>query len=160
LIIPFLCLFLFETLLNRGKGPEGGGALSQGGIHPVQYLLSGIGNLIFYLLLLSFSEHLPFAAAYWIASASVSLMMGFYSRSLLGVWDKSLLVFLVMLLCYGFLYFTLQSEDWAMLIGSMGAFGITGAVMFFTRKLDWHGRKDLPPLPPPEEALSAEQSIG
>jgi inner membrane protein len=158
LIVPFLCLFLFETLLSRGKGP--------GSVHPVQYLLSGIGNLIFYLLLLSFSEHLPFAAAYWIASASVSLMMGCYSRSLLGAWDKSLLVFLVMLLCYGFLYFTLQSEDWALLIGSMGAFGITGAVMFFTRKLDWHGRKDGPPgdLPendtPPAEGLSAEQSIG
>jgi inner membrane protein len=160
LIIPFLCLFLFETLLSRGKGPDGEGALAPGGIHPVQYLLAGIGNLIFYLLLLSFAEHLPFAAAYWIASASVSLMMGLYSRSLLGTWDKSLLVFLVMLLCYAFLYFTLQSEDWALLIGSVGAFGITGAVMFFTRKLDWYGRKDPPSVPPPEEGLSAEQSIG
>jgi inner membrane protein len=161
LIIPFLCLFLFETLLIR-KGP-GGGALSPGGIHPVQYLLSGIGNLIFYLLLLSFSEHLPFTAAYWIASSSVSLMMGLYSRSLLGAWDKSLLIFLVMLLCYGFLYFTLQSEDWALLIGSVGAFAITGAVMFFTRKLDWYDRKDTPPdesspehNTPPEEGLSVE----
>jgi inner membrane protein len=45
-----------------------------------------------------------------------------------------------MLLCYTFLYFTLQSEDWALLIGSLGAFGITGAVMFLTRKLDWYGR--------------------
>ncbi|MDR2258035.1 MAG: cell envelope integrity protein CreD [Treponema sp.] len=145
LIIPFLCLFLLETLLCRHGGPEGGWGLSPGGIHPAQYLLSGIGNLIFYLLLLSFSEHLPFAAAYWIASSSAALMTGCYSRSLLGAWDKSLLMFLVMLLCYGFLYFTLQSEDWALLIGSVGAFVITGAVMFFTRKLDWYGRKGLPP---------------
>jgi inner membrane protein len=139
LAVPFLCLFLFETLVNRGR--PGGGEGPAGGIHPVQYLLSGIGNLIFYLLLLSLSEHLPFAAAYWIASASVSLMTGLYSRSLLGAWDKSLLMFLVMSLCYGFLYFTLQSEDWALLIGSVGAFAITGAVMFLTRKLDWYGRK-------------------
>ncbi|MDR0624105.1 MAG: cell envelope integrity protein CreD [Treponema sp.] len=153
LIIPFLCLFLLETLLRRGGGPEGGGALSPDGIHPVQYLLSGIGNLIFYLLLLSFSEHLPFIAAYWIASSSAALMTGLYSRSLLGSWDKSLLMFLVMLLCYGFLYFTLQSEDWALLIGSVGAFVITGAVMFFTRKLDWYGRKNAPPagFPPEDE---------
>ena len=40
---------------------------------------------------------------------------------------------------YAFLYFTLQSEDWALLIGSIGAFGITGIVMFLTRKLDWWG---------------------
>jgi inner membrane protein len=177
LIIPFLCLFLLETLMRRHGSTEAGNALSAGGIHPVQYLLSGIGNLIFYLLLLSFSEHLPFAAAYWIASCSTALMMGFYSRSLLGAWDKSLFMTLVMSLGYAFLYFTLQSEDWALLIGSGGAFAITGAVMFFTRKLDWYGRRDLPPddfLPgndtPPKgprgndgpegEGLSEEHTIG
>ena len=160
LIIPFLCLFLFETLLCRNGGPENGGYLSSGGIHPVQYLLSGIGNLVFYLLLLSFSEHLPFAAAYWIASPSTALMMGLYSRYLLKTWGRSLLMTLMMILCYAFLYFTLQSEDWALLIGSVGAFVITGAVMFFTRKLDWYGRQAAPAGCPEGEGFPAEQSIG
>jgi inner membrane protein len=128
IIIPFLSFFLFELLLRRN-------------IHPVQYLLAGIGNVVFYLLLLSFSEHLPFPAAYWIAALAVALMMSLYSRSLLGAWNKSWLMGLIMALCYTFLYFTLQSEDWALLIGSLGAFGITGVVMFLTRKLDWYRRR-------------------
>jgi inner membrane protein len=68
-------------------------------------------------------------------------MMSLYSRPLLGDWNKSWLMGLIMLLCYTFLYFTLQSEDWALLIGSLGAFGITGVVMFLTRKLDWYKRR-------------------
>ncbi|MDR1947794.1 MAG: inner membrane CreD family protein, partial [Spirochaetaceae bacterium] len=55
IIIPFLSLFLFEMVSRRN-------------IHPVQYLLSGVGNIVFYLLLLSFSEHLPFLPAYWISA--------------------------------------------------------------------------------------------
>jgi inner membrane protein len=49
----------------------------------------------------------------------------------------------IMILCYSFLYVTLQSEDWALLIGSVGAFCIVGLVMFLTRRLDW-GVKALP----------------
>jgi inner membrane protein len=71
-------------------------------------------------------------------------MMGLYSRTLLGAWSKSAFMALVMIFCYTFLYFTLQSEDWALLIGSIGAFGITGMVMFFTRRLDWYGKDGQP----------------
>jgi inner membrane protein len=128
IIVPFLSLFILENLLKRN-------------IHPAQYLLAGIGSLIFYLLLLAFSEHLPFSAAYWIAAPAVTIMLTLYSRTLLGAWNKCLLMAGVMILCYMFLYFTLQSEDWALLIGALGCFGITAAVMFFTRKLDWYGKK-------------------
>ena len=38
---------------------------------------------------------------------------------------------------YIFLYVVLQSEDYAFLIGSLWLFGILGAVMLITRKLDW-----------------------
>ncbi|MDR2019511.1 MAG: cell envelope integrity protein CreD [Treponema sp.] len=140
IIIPFLGFFLFELLLRRN-------------IHPVQYLLAGIGNVVFYLLLLSFSEHLPFPPAYWISALAVTLMMSLYSRSLLGAWNKSWLMGLIMALCYTFLYFTLQSEDWALLIGSLGAFGITGVVMFLTRNLDWYKRR------PPAAENSGESPV-
>jgi inner membrane protein len=127
LIVPFLSLFLMETILKRD-------------IHPVQYLLAGIGNVVFYLLLLAFSEHIPFPAAYWIASPAVILMTGLYSKSLLGSRGRSFLMGVLMLLCYTFLYFTLQSEDWALLMGAIGCFAAVAAVMFFTRKLDWYGQ--------------------
>ena len=126
IIIPFLGFFLFEILLHRN-------------IHPVQYLLAGAGNVLFYLLLLSLSEHIVFEASYLISAAAVVLMTSLYSRSLLGAWGKSWIMGAAMAFLYAFLYFTLQSEDWALLIGSIGAFGITGLVMFLTRKLDWWG---------------------
>ena len=124
IIIPFLGFFLFELLLRKN-------------IHMVQYLLAGIGNIVFYLLLLSLSEHIIFAAAYWISALAVVLMISLYSRSFLGAWSKSWIMGIVMAFLYAFLYFTLQSEDWALLIGSLGAFGITASVMFLTRKLEW-----------------------
>ncbi|GHV86009.1 cell envelope integrity protein CreD [Spirochaetia bacterium] len=124
IIIPFLSFFLFEIFLRRD-------------IHPVQYLLAGLGNAVFYLLLLSFSEHLPFALAYLVSAAAVIVMMSLYSRSLLDSWKKSWIMGFIMILCYSFLYFTLQSEDWALLIGSIGAFSIVALVMFLTRTLDW-----------------------
>ena len=124
IIIPFLSFFLFELLMRKS-------------IHMVQYLLAGTGNIIFYLLLLSLSEHIVFTAAYLISALAVVLMISLYSRSFLGAWGKSRIMGTVMAFLYAFLYFTLQSEDWALLIGSLGAFGITAFVMFLTRKLDW-----------------------
>ena len=124
IIIPFLGFFLFETLLARN-------------IHPVQYLLAGVGNIMFYLLLLSLSEHIVFEGAYFLSALAVVIMTSMYSRSLLGAWKKSWIMGTTMAFLYTFLYFTMQSEDWALLIGSLGAFGITGLVMFLTRKLDW-----------------------
>ncbi|MDR1058588.1 MAG: cell envelope integrity protein CreD [Treponema sp.] len=140
-IIPFLGLFLFEIITRRE-------------IHPAQYLLAGTGNVIFYLLLLSISEHLPFPAAYGISALSVTVMMGLYSVSLLGARNRGLLMGFILGVLFTFLYFTLQSEDWALLIGSAGAFAITAVVMFLTRKTDWYGIITLPaakPEPVPDD---------
>jgi inner membrane protein len=124
LIIPFLTLFFLEVF-------------SQKSIHPAQYLLSGLANVIFYLLLLSISEHLSFSVSYLIASAALTCMMTLYARSLLETWTSSAYMGLVMALLYLIMYLTLNAEDWALLIGSIAAFVITGVVMFLTRKLDW-----------------------
>ena len=126
IIVPFLTLFLMEIFWKRE-------------IHPVQYLLAGIGNVVFYLLLLSISEHIPFNLAYLVSALAVTLMMCLYSRSLLAGWRESWFMAPVMGLSYLYLFITLQSEDWALLIGSVGAFTITGLVMFVTRKVNWYG---------------------
>ncbi|MDR0456481.1 MAG: cell envelope integrity protein CreD [Treponema sp.] len=124
LVIPFLTLFFMEVFSRKS-------------IHPAQYLLSGLANIIFYLLLLSISEHLSFSLAYLIAAVALTCMMTLYARSLLETWARSAYMGLVMALLYLILYLTLNAEDWALLIGSIVAFVITGVVMFLTRKLDW-----------------------
>jgi inner membrane protein len=124
LIIPFLTLFFLEIFSKKS-------------IHPAQYLISGLANIIFYLLLLSISEQLSFSLAYLIAAVALTAMMSLYARSLLGSWAGSAYMGLVMALLYLILYLTLNAEDWALLIGSIVAFLICAVVMFITRKLDW-----------------------
>jgi inner membrane protein len=124
LIIPFLTLFFLEIF-------------SQKSVHPAQYLLSGLANVIFYLLLLSISEHIPFSYAYLIAAFALTVMITLYARSLLETWVRSAYMGLVMALLYLILYLTLNAEDWALLIGSIAAFAVCGVVMYLTRKLDW-----------------------
>ena len=128
LVIPFLTLFFMEVFSRKP-------------IHPAQYLLAGLANMIFYLLLLSISEHLPFAAAYLIAAAALTVMMTLYARSLAETWAHGACMGLVMALLYLILYLTITAEDWALLIGSIVAFALTGLVMFLTRRLDWSSLK-------------------
>jgi inner membrane protein len=124
IIIPFLTLFFLEIFSRKS-------------IHPAQYLISGLANVIFYLLLLSISEHLGFSFAYLIAATALTAMMALYARSLLESWRGSAYMGLIMALLYLILYMTLNAEDWALLIGSIVAFLICAVVMFITRKLDW-----------------------
>ena len=126
LAVPFLTLFLFEIFSKKR-------------IHPVPYLLSGIANIIFYLLLLSLSEQMPFFTAYLVAAFGVTVMMTLYSRSLIPSWNKSWYMGLVVIVSYVLLYAVLNAESYALLIGSIGAFMVIGLVMFLTRKLDWYG---------------------
>jgi inner membrane protein len=110
------------------------------------YLLSGIGNIVFYLLLLSLSEQMRFYFAYLLAAAAVTIMLTLYSRSLLPsrgkpAWNKSWYMGLVALLSYVLLYAVLNAESYALLIGSIGAFVVVALIMFLTRKLDWYGQE-------------------
>jgi inner membrane protein len=130
LIVPFLTLFLLEIFTKKR-------------IHPVPYLLSGIGNAVFYLLLLSLSEQIPFFTAYLIAALAVTVMMTLYSRSLLPSWGKSWYMGLTVSLSYVLLYAVLNAESYALLIGSVGTFTVLALIMFLTRKLDWYREDEL-----------------
>jgi inner membrane protein len=125
LIVPFLTLFLLEIFAKRR-------------IHPVPYLLAGIGNAVFYLLLLSLSEQNSFYTAYLAAALAVSAMMTLYSRALLPSWNKSWYMGLTVSVSYILLYAVLNAESYALLIGSIGTFVVVALVMFLTRKLDWY----------------------
>lgn len=130
LLIPFVVFFLFETL----------GGLR---VHPVQYLLAGAADVLFYLLLLALSEHIGFNIAYILAAAAVMLLISFYARSITGGRSKALAMPVVLTGAYFWLWVTLQSEDYALLIGSAGLFLIVALVMILTRKVDWYGAENV-----------------
>jgi len=107
-------------------------------VHPVQFLLLGGALSLFYLLLLSLSEHLPFLAAYASASVAVIGMVAAYGFTVLGTASRALATGSVVALLYGYLYVLLLNEDYALLIGSIGLFLILAVIMYATRKVDWY----------------------
>jgi inner membrane protein len=128
-------------------------------IHPMQYLMVGAALVLFFLLLLSMSEHLAFATAYAVASAACIGLLSQYLRHVLGSWRGGLGMSGMLVALYGVLYGILVSEDNALMMGSVLLFGVLAAIMMATRKLDWYGvmRTDAKPDPEPTpQALHGE----
>lgn len=134
LLIPFLALLISEVFSGKK-------------IHPVQYCLIGLADVIFYLLLLSVSEHIPFDASYFICAVSVCIATCFYATAIFKSLKWGALVTSVQLVSYIFLYGTLQAEDYALLIGSIGLFVVIVLLMFITRKIDWYALNQDPEQP-------------
>ena len=111
-------------------------------IHPVQYLLIGIALIIFYTLLLSFSEHINFGLSYLIASVMTIGMIVVFMASIAKDKKTALGIGLLLTVLYAFVYVLLQLESYALLVGSVGLFIILGIAMFATQKIDWYKKKD------------------
>jgi inner membrane protein len=118
--------FFFSEILQKAR------------VHPIQYLLVGFAILIFYLLLLSLSEHFGFDLAYWVSTSAVILLISGYAQAILHSLRLGLTVGVVLVLLYGYLYVILQLENFALLMGSLGLFATLTTAMYFTRKIDWY----------------------
>ena len=107
-------------------------------IHPVQYLLVGLAVVMFYTLLLSFSEHITFNLSYLLAGIlTLSLITG-YTSAILRSKMVGGLILGILSIFYTFIFVIIQMEDFALLIGSLGVFIILGISMYFSRKIDWY----------------------
>ncbi len=124
IILVFTGFYLFELL----KGLQ---------VHPVQYSLIGLALAIFFLMLLSLSEHLGFSPAYLLASLSSSGLISYYMKPFAKPRGAALLCSLL-LLTYLVCYLILFVEDHALLFGTMVLFAGLSAVMLLTRNIDWY----------------------
>lgn len=111
-------------------------------IHPVQYLLIGIAMMLFYTLLLSFSEHLSFLVAYVIASVMTSSLIGCYLGGIMKNWRVGMLIGGLLAVLYAFIYILLQIESYALLVGSVGLFVVLAVAMSASRKIDWYKNRN------------------
>ena len=98
----------------------------------------GLALIMFYTLLISITEHLSFVLAYLIASFSVILMIIIYSISILQSKKFPMFIGISLTALYTFIFVIIQLENYALLVGSIGLFIILGAVMYFSRKIDWN----------------------
>jgi inner membrane protein len=108
-------------------------------VHPIQFLMLGGALCLYYLLLLSLTEHIAFTAAYVLASVAVIGMITSYGLVILRSVPRAIAIGMVAALLYAYLYVLLVNEDYALLIGAIGLFAILALVMYATRRIDWYG---------------------
>jgi inner membrane protein len=125
LALVFGAVFLVEALAARP-------------VHAVQYALTGLAMAMFYLLLLSLSEHIGFGPAYATAATACSALIGYYLGGVLGGGWRGLAFGAGLATLYGLLYVLLRSEDHALLVGAGVLFAALATVMALTRRVDWN----------------------
>ncbi|MCP5396548.1 MAG: cell envelope integrity protein CreD [Sphingomonadaceae bacterium] len=102
-----------------------------------EYLLTGAGLVLFFVMLLAFSEVIGFTLAYLLASAAIIGLLTAYSAAVLGSWGRARFIGALLLGLYALLYVLLSLEAWSLMIGSVLLFFALAGVMYATRKIDW-----------------------
>jgi inner membrane protein len=124
IMLTFISLFLTEMI-------------SKHRIHVFNYVLIGAAMIVYYTLLLSFSEQVGFTLAYLIASAATVILVAAFLRSLIKSVKTTGLFALILSLFYAFIYVISQLEDLALLVGSVALFLVVAILMYFSRKINW-----------------------
>ena len=128
LALAFMAVFVMELLSGKR-------------IHAVQYVFVGLAMIFFYVLLLSFSEHIGFAPAYAAAAIATGTMLAVYFSRVFANWRFGLATAILFILIYSVLYMILRLEDYALLAGAVLSFAALTGVMFATLRVDWSSAK-------------------
>jgi len=104
-----------------------------------EYLLTGAGLILFFVLLLAFAEIIGFTLAYLLASGAIIALISAYSAAVLGSVKRAGFIAGLLLGLYALLYVLLNLEAYSLIIGSLLLFAALAAVMYVTRKVDWSG---------------------
>lgn len=124
-MLTFVAFLLFEILAGLH-------------VHLVQYLLVAAALVLFFLLLLSLSEHVPYWAAYLVASGASVALISAYSAHVLASAARAAWLASGLVALYGFLFVVMRSQDYALLLGSVLTFAALASVMWSTRRVDWN----------------------
>jgi inner membrane protein len=127
--------------------------------HPVQYILIGLSQSIFVLLMVAYAEQIGFGLAYGLSSAATIALITLFGWFGLKLGARTMVLFVMLVVLYAVLYLILQSTDYALIAGSTLAFIALAATMWMTRDEDWYGpeeerrrakrAKSPPPTPAP-----------
>lgn len=123
--LSFAAIFLFEVLKRLS-------------VHPAQYALVGLALAMFFLLLLSLSEHIEFAIAYAVATSACTGLIGYYLSAVLASARRGVAAGTLLAGLFAALYGLLQSEDNSLVLGSALLFSLLALTMVATRRIDWY----------------------
>ncbi|HEY0750683.1 MAG TPA: cell envelope integrity protein CreD, partial [Chitinophagaceae bacterium] len=124
ILLTFAAFFLIETTNKKS-------------VHPFQYGLVGLALVLFYTLLLSFSEYIGFNLSYAIASLATIGLITWFVRGVLTSGRLSFILAAILFLMYTYVFTILQLQDYSLLFGSIGLFITLAVIMYFSRKFKW-----------------------
>ena len=114
-------------------------------MHFLQYAVVGAGLVLFFLTLLSLSEHISFGGAYIAATAILAGLISWYTwlvtRAKAG-YLFGLIVLVLLVALYTCLYVLLQLEDVALLLGTSTLLAALAVLMYATRDLSAIAQKE------------------
>ncbi len=125
LSLTFISFYLFEVFKNTKT-------------HPIQYTFIGFALVLFYALLLSFTEHIGFSRAYIVSGVATIALISFYSYANFKDMKSTAILSGVLSLLYSYIFILLRLENYALLAGCIGLFVILATIMYITRKIDWY----------------------
>lgn len=125
--IVFLATLIFEAVSGRKA-------------HPAQYILVGLAQCVFYLLLLSMTEIIGFGVAFAVAAAATVGLLAYYAGASFNSSAVGLRALFGLGALYLAMYVLMTLEDFALFAGSVVAFAVIAATMIATRRIDWYGR--------------------
>ena len=110
--------------------------VSKKAAHYVQYGVVGFSLVIFYLLLLSLSEHIGFEWSYLVSSLAIVIPNSLYITSMTSSKKFGIGMFIFLSGIYAILFSILRMEQYALLTGSLLILVVLYAVMYLTKKAD------------------------
>ena len=122
----FLAVFLLD---RAGARPA----------HPVQYMLIGLAQSVFVLLMVSYAEQIGFGPAYALSSAATIGLLVIFAATGLKLGRRALVLGGMLAVLYAVLYLILRSADYALIAGATLAFLALAGTMIATRNEDWYG---------------------
>ena len=104
--------------------------------HYVQYGVVGVGLVIFFLTLLSLSEHIGFGWGYLVASMLITTMITGYVAAVTSLTRVTGTVALLLILLYASLYTILHLDNYSLLVGTGLLIVLLAGLMVATYRLN------------------------
>ncbi|MGE3302885.1 MAG: cell envelope integrity protein CreD [Hyphomonadaceae bacterium] len=110
--------------------------------HPAQYIMVGLAQGVFYLLLLAFAEQIGFTPAFVAAAGATVALLSLYVRVVFRTAKYVVPALVTFTLVYALMYVLMEAEDYSLLVGALMSFSALAALMYLTRNVAWYGPGD------------------
>lgn len=117
ILLTYISVLFTEILMERN-------------IPLLNYFLIGAALIIFYTLLLSFSEHISFGSAYLAASTMTVLLISGYMWKMIGSKKAGIIIGTILTVIYVCCFILLSLETYALLLGSLILFISLATMMY------------------------------